>query len=83
MWLNSTGDRMIIEWLRMTRPRTGGSAAPPVPNIEHEISVNVGECIDEDAEQPAASAYRWRRHLIVANIVAWILIVLAVRAFFF
>jgi hypothetical protein len=51
--------------------------------IEHEISANVGERVDEDAEQPAASAYRRRRHLIVANIVAWILIVLAIRAFFF
>jgi hypothetical protein len=82
MWLNSTGDRMNIEWLRTTRPRTGGSAGPPV-RIEHEISANVGERVDEDAEQPAASAYRRRRHLIVANIVAWILIVLAIRAFFF
>jgi hypothetical protein len=83
MWLNSTGDRMNIEWLRTTRPRTGGSAGPPVPNIEHEISANVGERVDEDAEQPAASAYRRRRYLIVANIIAWILIVLAIRAFFF
>jgi hypothetical protein len=73
---------MNIEWLRTTRPRTGGSAGPPV-RIEHEISANVGERVDEDAEQPAASAYRRRRHLIVANIVAWILIVLAIRAFFF
>jgi hypothetical protein len=74
---------MNIEWLRMTRPRTGGSAAPPVANIEHEISANVGERVDEDAEQPAAFAYRWRRRLTVANIIAWILIVLAVRAYFF
>jgi len=83
VWLNGTGDHMNIEWPRRTRRGTGSSAVPPAPNIEHEIPANVGGSIDEHAEQPAASAYQWRRRLIIANIVAWILIILAVRVFFF
>ena len=83
VWLNGTGDHMNIEWPRKIRRGTGSSAAPPALNIEHEIPANIGNPVDEHAEQPATSAYRWRRRLIIANIIAWILIILAVRAFFF
>lgn len=74
---------MNIEWPRRTKQGTSGSAAPRVTNIEHKISANIGGQLDEDAEQPAASAYHWRRRLIIANIAAWILIILAIRLFFF
>jgi hypothetical protein len=84
MWLNGTGDRMNVEWSQTSRRATGGgSADPPAPNIEHEIPAIVGDQVDEHAEQPAASAYQWRRRFIIANIIAWILIGLAVRTFFF
>jgi hypothetical protein len=74
---------MNIEWPRITKPKDGGSAVPRQPNIEHEIPANVSGHIEEDAEQLAVSAYRWRRRLLVINIAAWILIILAIRAIFF
>jgi hypothetical protein len=37
---------------------------------------------DEDAERAAAAGRRWRRRLMVANVVAWVLIILGIRLLF-
>ena len=63
---SSAGDPVISGSSR------NGNAAPS----------NLQGRIDEDAEQDAAAGRRWRRRLMVANIVAWILIILGIRLLF-
>jgi hypothetical protein len=37
---------------------------------------------DEDAEHDVAAGRRWRRRLMVANILAWVFIILGIRLLF-
>jgi len=74
--------RMPAETPEASKSSAGEPAISGASRIGNPAPSNLQQRIDEDAEQDAAAGHRWRRRLMVANIVVWILIILGIRLLF-
>jgi len=71
--------RMPAEFPEASKSEPAISGASRVGN---SAASNLQGHNDEDAEHAAAAGRRWRRRLMVANVVAWVLIILGIRLLF-